>query len=126
MREYTFKHGGKTYRMVADFKATIRISKEVADPIQISIDMAREQLFTERGLPYRAGWKPDVESVTQIFQIGFDAAASGMTEEEVQQLVFDLGIMQATEYAFGYLGTITSPDAVQEVMKKKGGAAGKR
>lgn len=125
MREYTFKHGGKTYRMAANFKAAMRMAQEVADPIQISMEMLKEQMFMERGLTYRPLWKPTVEGITKIIEIGLAAADPEIVEETVQDLVFEMGFNAAAETALQYLALIASPASAPVQKKGKAAATGK-
>lgn len=109
MREMTATLAGKEITLAASFKASIEISQKVADPMMIARELAVEERMLDVGLSYRPTWQANTENVPVIIHIGMKAAGDKRDLEDVQQLVFDHGMVSASTVAMDYLSLLLSP-----------------
>jgi len=109
MREYQGSLAGEQITLAATFGASIKLAKEVGDPLEIAREANLEVYMMERGLTYHPRWKFTVENVPKILYIGMKEAGSNKTLEQVQELVFDTGFPAARDIALDYLAIIVGP-----------------
>lgn len=124
MRKYTCTLGGKKLELVANFKASIEIAKEVGDPLMIAREAALEAMMISKSFPYNPRWSFSVESVPQILHIGLKAAGSKMTLEQLQDLVFEEGFAAARDHSIEYLSLIIGPSAEEPPENSADGQSG--
>lgn len=109
MRELTIEHDGKTYTLAATFKASMEIADKIADPLTIAREAALEHAMLQARMPYRPSFEFTVRNVPQLLHIGMKAAGEKVTLEQVQEIVFDKGLVHARLWAADYLALIVEP-----------------
>ena len=109
MREMTAKLAGKDITLAASFKASVEVAQKVADPMLIARELAVEERMMEVGWAYRPTWQANTENVPVIIHIGMKAAGDKRELDDVQELVFDHGIVNASGIAMEYLSLLLSP-----------------
>ena len=109
MREMTATLGGREIQLAATFKASMEIAQYVGDPLTIMREAALETMFLQRGLTYEPNWRFTIANVVQILMIGMKAAGEKPKLEEVQELVFEAGFLDAKGVAADYLALIGGP-----------------
>lgn len=114
MREHEGKLADKSVKLAATFKASIRLAKEVGDPLEIAREANLEALMLSQNIPYQPRWKFTVENVPKIIHIGMSEGGSNFTLEQVQELVFDAGFSEARSLCIEYLGLIIGPKSELE------------
>lgn len=117
MREYNGKLAGKDLQLVANFKASMEIAEQVADPILISREATLEAMMIEAGMTYHPRWSFSVENIPLILYIGLKQSDTPMKMTEVQDLVFEAGFGEAKELCVEYLGMIIGPGPAEEVAR---------
>lgn len=115
MREIEITLGGRELKLAATFKASLDIATKVGDPLTIMREASLEAMFLSRGIPYEPKWRFTIENVVQILQIGLKAAGGSMKLEEIQDLVFEAGFLDAKEAAGDYLALIVGPKPEETV-----------
>lgn len=118
MRNLTVELAGKKYELKADFAASLRIAKEVGDPLLISREANMEAYFLGANIPYEPKWKFTIKNVVAILAIG-----TGMDEEEMGAIVFQEGFIRARDKASLYLNEIIGPGP-EEVAEEEEGNEG--
>ena len=118
MRELTLTLAGRELELAATFKASYEIAKQVGDPMMIMREASLEMLFLQRGIAYDPKFQFNIENTAKILHIGLRAAGSKMTLEEVQELLFDAGFLEAKDAASSYLALIIGPKP-KEVTEKE-------
>lgn len=123
MREFTGNLAGESLTLKADFKASIEIATKVGDPLMIARESNLEAMMLANGITYNPDWSFTVENVPVIIFIGLRGAK---TLEEVQELVFEAGFVEARELALEYLAMIIGPqpETVPDEDKATGDAEG--
>jgi len=114
MREYTAELNGKELTLQANFKASVRLAREVGDPLMIAREAALEAYMLERGINYQPKWGFTVENLPKIISIGLEAAGSRLKQSEIEDLIFEAGFPAARDFATGYVALIVGPQP--EVM----------
>lgn len=109
MRTFDGELAGKQLTLAATFGASIKIAKEVGDPLMIAREANLEALLMSRGMPYHPRWNFTVENVPEIIHIGVKEAGSKMSLKDVQELVFEAGFPAARDMAVEYLALIVGP-----------------
>jgi hypothetical protein len=109
MREMTFDHNGETYTLAATFAASIEIADKVDDPLMIAREAALEAAMMQARMPYRPKFDFTTRNVPQIIHIGLKAAGSKATLAEVQEIVFDKGLVHSRLIAADYIALIVEP-----------------
>jgi len=121
MREYTCTIAGETLTLVANFKASMKIAKEVGDPLMIARESAVEAMMLSKSFPHNPRWSFSVENVPQILHIGINAGSTKMTLERVQELVFEEGFAHARDMVIEYLALIIGPMPEEDVEDSSDG-----
>ena len=101
--------GGREIRLAATFKASLEIAHHVADPLTIMREAALESMFFQRGMPYEPKWRFSITNILQILLIGMRAAGEKPKTEEIEELIFEAGFLEAKEVAAEYLSMINGP-----------------
>ena len=109
MRELIVEHDGEEYTLAATYKASLEIADKVADPIGIAREAALEAAMMQARMPYRPKFEFTVRNVTQIIFIGLKAAGSDMKMSDVEELVFDRGLVHSRLWAADYIALIVEP-----------------
>lgn len=109
MRMFNFEHDGTDYELAATFAASIEIADKVADPLAIAREAAMEAALAQARIPYQPKFMFTIRNVPQILFAGFRAAGSTMKLKDVEELVFDMGFIEARAKASDYLALIVSP-----------------
>jgi len=109
MREMTFEHDGEQYTLAATFAASVEIADKIADPLAIAREAALEAAMMQARMPYRPKFEFTTRNVPQILHIGMKAAGSEMTLKEVQEIVFDKGLVHSRLIAADYVALIVEP-----------------
>lgn len=123
MREITVSLGGEEITLAATFKASIEIAEKVADPLAIAREAALEALFSQSLQAYDPRFRFSVKNVPQIIFAGMKAAGDKRTLEQVQELVFDAGFVDARDVAVEYIAILVTPKS-EEIGENKGEASG--
>lgn len=124
MREMTVSLAGQELELAATFKSSMEIAKKVGDPLFIASEAALEAQLVGAGIPYSPKWRPTIENIPVILHIGQKAAGGSMTLEEVQDLVFKAGFIEARDQAFSYLAMMTTTHS-EEMTAEGGDGSGK-
>jgi phage FluMu gp28-like protein len=109
MRTMSITHGGETYELAATFKASLEIADKVEDPLTIAREAALELAMMKVRMPYQPKFRFTVRNVPMILHAGLKAAGSTMLLSEVEELVFDRGLVHARLWAADYLALIVEP-----------------
>lgn len=123
MREMTATLGGETITLAATFKASIEIAEKVADPLAIAREAAIEALFSQSLQAYDPRFRFTVKNVPQIIFSGMKAAGANRTLEQVQEMVFDEGFVNARDIAVEYIALLVTPQS-QEIEEGKSKPSG--
>ncbi len=115
MRKYNCTLGGEELELVANFAASIKIAKEIGDPLMIAREAALEAMMISKSFPYNPRWAFSVENVPQLLHIGLKANGSKLSLKKVQELVFDEGFASSRDHAIEYLSLIVGPAPEEEV-----------
>ena len=118
MRLFNFEHDGKDYELAATFAASIEIADKVADPLAIAREAAMEAALAQARIPYQPKFMFTIRNVPQILFAGFRAAKSDMKLKDVEELVFDMGFIEAREKASDFLALIVTPKPSREVAEE--------
>ena len=121
MREYTCTLGGVEVTLTANFMASIKIMKDVGDPLLIAREAGVEAMMLAKNFPYNPRWTFTIENVPKLIHIGINAGETKMTLERVQELVFDEGFANARDLAIEYLALIIGPTPEEEVEDSAAG-----
>lgn len=111
MRELVAQINGTEYTLTANFKASMAVAEQVADPILLTQDVMLQGLANEKG--YRMETKHPVTSkmVYQLIKIGVDAT-SKLNASEINKLqadIFEEGYLSCMQIALDYLGLLVGP-----------------
>jgi hypothetical protein len=109
MRTMNIEHGGETYTLAATFGASIEVADKVEDPLMIAREAALEAAMMQARMPYRPKFEFTVRNVPQILHIGLKAAGSDLTLPQVQEIVFDKGLVHSRLWAADYIALIVEP-----------------
>lgn len=109
MRSITVEIGGLRLELAATFGAARDIAKAVADPLAIAREAALEAMMGQVGQVYHPKFAFTVENVPMIIHIGAKAAGEKVTLAEVQDAVFDAGLLIGKAVASDYLALIVTP-----------------
>lgn len=123
MREMTATLGGEEITLAATFKASVEISERVADPLAIAREAALEALFMQNLQPYDPRFRFTVTNVPQIIFSGMKAAGDKRTLEQVQEMIFDVGFVDARDIAVEYIALLVTPKS-QEIEEGKSQTSG--
>lgn len=123
MREITVILGGEEITLAANFKASMEIAEKVADPLAIAREAALESVFANAFQAYDPRFRFTVKNVPQVLHIGMKAAGDKRTLEQVQELVFEAGFIQARDVATDYIAAIVTPRS-EEASEEKGTPSG--
>lgn len=107
MRTVEVKLGDTTYELVASFKSSMDLSEKVGDPLMIFREAMVEAMMMEAGIEYTPKWRYTIKNIPIILHTGMKE--SGKTLEDVQNLVFEVGFIQAQQAAFDYISAIVGP-----------------
>lgn len=119
MREIVVELGGEELTLAATFKASVDLAERVGDPLLIAREAAIEAMMGANGVTYDPKWRFTVANVPQIIAIGLKAAGDKRKLEDVQELVFKAGFIEAKDAAVRYLAAIVSPKS-EEIEEVKG------
>lgn len=108
-RDLTIEHDGEEYILAATFKASIELADKVADPLEIAREAALEAAMLNARMPYRPKFQFTVRNVPVILHIGMKAAGSKLKLADVEELVFDKGLVHARLWAADYIALIVEP-----------------
>lgn len=109
MRTMTIEHNGETYTLAATFGASVEIADKVEDPLTIAREAALEAAMLQARMPYRPKFDFTVRNVPQILHIGLKAGGSDLTLAQVQEIVFDKGLVHSRLWAADYIALIVEP-----------------
>lgn len=109
MREMSIEHNGETMVLAATFAASIEIADKVDDPLSIAREAALEAAMLKVRMPYRPKFEFTVRNVPVILHIGLKAAGSDMTLKQVEEFVFEHGLVKARLWAADYIALIVEP-----------------
>lgn len=123
MREMTANLGGEEITLAATFKASLDIAEKVDDPLSIAREAAIEALFAQSLQAYQPRFKFTVQNVPLIIFTGMKAAGDKRTLEQVQELVFDAGFVEARDVAVEYIALLVTPKS-QEIEEGKSKPSG--
>lgn len=123
MRELEVTLGGRELRLAATFKASLEIAEKVGDPLTIMREATLEAMFLGRGIPYEPKWRFTVENTPLILFIGLKAAGEKVKLEEIQELVFEGGFIEAKDAASEYLALLVGPKP-EESLDEEGTNSG--
>jgi len=124
MREINTKIGGKRVKLVASWRASIDVAEQVADPLMIVREAMKEQAFAAKALTYKPAFVFTPENIVQILHIGAVAGGYEGDLDDMGELVFKHGFMEAELIAGEYLGIIVTPNS-KEAKKGDSGDGGK-
>ena len=102
MRELEIELGGETLTLVANWKASLAIADNVGDPIL----MARDVWATKGDDGEAASPRLDLPLVAGIIHAGAKAGGSKKTLDEIGDVIFKGGLVEAQTYATAYLSMI--------------------
>lgn len=125
MREMTATLAGEDVELAATFKSSMEIAKKVADPLFISSEAGLETYFVSAGIPYQPKWRPTIENVPLILHIGQKAAGGSRTIEDMQDLVFRAGFIEARDQAFAYIAMMTTTKSAEVTEDSEASDEGK-
>ena len=120
MRKVTAKLGEHEVELVASFGAASDLSDKVGDPLAIAREAQIEAMLANTGQVYHPKWQFTVKNVPTILHIGMKAAGSDWTLSKVQEIVAEMGFMEAKAVALDYVAMIVTPKS-QEVEAEKSG-----
>lgn len=123
MREITAILGGEEITLAATFKASVDVAEKIADPLAIAREAALEAMFSQALQVYEPKFRFTVKNVPVILHIGMKAAGDKRTLEQVQELVFDGGFVEAREIATSYIAAIVTPKS-EEIREGEGTSSG--
>ena len=109
MREMTIEHDGETFTLAATFAASVEIADKVDDPLSIAREAALEAAMLKARMPYTPKFSFTVRNVPVILYAGLRAAGSDLTLKQVQELVFDKGLVHARLWAADYIALLVEP-----------------
>jgi len=109
MREYKCTIGGKELKLVANFAASQRIAKEVADPLMISREAFVEAMMISANMSYEPKWSFDVDNIWRLVLIGVEAGGDSIDKQQLQELIFEEGFFNVRRMAEEYLALIVGP-----------------
>lgn len=110
MREMTIETAsGEEISLAATFKASLEIADKIADPIEIAREAALEAAMMQARMPYRPKFQFTTRNVVQIVHIGMRAAGADVKQAEVEEIVFDKGLVHARLWAADYIALIVEP-----------------
>jgi len=109
MRTMTAEFGGLRIDLAATFGAAREIARQVADPLAIAREAALEAMMGQVGQVYHPKFAFTVDNVPVIIHIGAKAAGEKVTLAEVQDAVFDAGLLVGKGVASDYLALIVTP-----------------
>lgn len=125
MRTMSAKFGKKSLKLTANWQASVRVAEEIADPMFMAKELYLVGMFLERGIPYTPKWEFDINSITKLIFIGAQTTDDEVTEEAVQELVFEKGFTECQQIASSYLALIVGPQPEVELAGKDKGDSGK-
>jgi len=109
MRSMTAEFGGLRLELAATFGAARDIAKQVADPLAIAREAALEAMMGQVGQVYHPKFSFTVENVPVIIHIGAKAAGEKATLAQIQEAVFEAGLLVGKSVASDYLALIVTP-----------------
>lgn len=120
MRELQGTLGGREITLAATFGASVKIAKEVGDPLMIAREANLEAMMINNGIPYTPKWNFTVENIPKLLLIGMRAAGATAKIEDAQELVFDAGFPAARDFCVEYLALIVGPQPEEEADEEGG------
>src|SRR6056297_2565895 len=99
MRQYKCTIGGKELKLVANFAASQRIAKEVADPLMISREAFVEAMMISANMSYEPKWSFDVDNIWRLVLIGVEAGGDYIDKQQLQELIFEEGFFNVRRMA---------------------------
>jgi hypothetical protein len=121
VRTMKIKLAGKPVTLTASFAASVRIAKEVADPLLIAREIVKEAIFSQQGLTYKPVWELTIDNMGQLMLIAMQATDPDLTEEEVQEAIFAEGYVNCQNIVLDYLAMVVEPKS-QELIKQAAAA----
>ena len=110
MREMTIETAaGDELTLAATFKASLEVADKIEDPLSIAREAALEAAMMQARMPYRPKFEFTTRNVVQIVHIGLRAAGNEMKVAEVEELVFDKGLVHARLWAADYIALLVEP-----------------
>lgn len=109
MRSMTAEFGGLRLELAATFGAARDIAKQVADPLAIAREAALEAMMAQVGQVYHPKFSFTVDNIPMLIHIGAKAAGEAVTIKDVQEAVFDAGLLVGKSIASDYLALIVTP-----------------
>lgn len=109
MRSMTAEFGGLRLELAATFGAARDIAKLVADPLAIAREAALEAMMAQVGQVYHPKFSFTVDNIPMLIHIGARAAGENVTLKDVQEAVFDAGLLVGKSIASDYLALIVTP-----------------
>lgn len=117
MRSMEIEHDGETYTLTATFAASVEIADKVGDPLSIAREAALEAAMMQARMPYRPKFEFTVRNVPVILHIGLKATGANLTLKEVENLVFDKGLVHARLWAADYIALIVEPKPTKPAIE---------
>lgn len=124
MRSMTAELGGLRFELAANFGAARDIAKQVADPLAIAREAALEAMMAQVGQVYHPKFSFTVDNVPVILHIGAKAAGEKVTLAEVQDAVFEAGLLIGKAVASDYLALIVTPRSEETTSDEGRDASG--
>lgn len=109
MRAMTAEFGGLRLELAATFGAARDIAKQVADPLAIAREAALEAMMAQVGQVYHPKFTFTVDNIPVLIHIGARAAGEKVTLAEIQDAVFEAGLLVGKSIASDYLALIVTP-----------------
>ena len=110
MREKVITLGDKEFTLRANFAASLRVAKEVGDPLLIAREATFEHLMMERGLDYTPKFSFNLQNIAHTLFIGAQEYDKDVKVADVQAAVFEAGLYQARELAGDYVALLLGPE----------------
>ena len=108
MREMNTALGSKELRLVANFRASMQIAEQIADPL-IAKEVAIDAMMQQAGMPYKPRFSFDIKNLPKLLHIAARAGDEKLSLEDVQELVFEAGFFEAQTVAIQYMELIVGP-----------------
>jgi hypothetical protein len=111
MRSIDVMLGGRQLTLKATFDAAAEIAKKVADPLAMAREAALEATLGAAGQVYHPRFAFTVENLPVIILAGAKAAGEGITLKEVQEAVFEEGLLRSKEIAAEFIAMLVMPNS---------------
>lgn len=122
-RRLTVTLAGQDITLAATFGAGEEIMDAVADPLMITKENLVEMQLGATGMVYDARFKWNFKNVPRVIWAGMKAAGDKRDLRDVQQMVFDHGMIESAGIAMQFVMLLVTPTS-EEASNEKGGGSG--